>query len=238
MTGGFFNTTVGGTGTVAVTSVGKPVVFECSGRVLTSSRRSCVRRLDTRHAQLEEHGLELRGGSGEAVQYVFHGPGFVVAQAYEWGPLNQGPSDAQPDLRQRPLPVRGGERSRREVQRGSRRARTRGPRGQGREVVYTGQLSSTRAGRVDGQAGQEGRHQRERSLMRVSGGRGWFTTSVGYLHLVTSRTKVSASMPATSGARRLASGTSTAQGRRPCRRGLFNTTVGGPGGSSTWSASR
>ena len=30
MAGGFFNTTVGGTGTVAVTSVGKPVVFDCS----------------------------------------------------------------------------------------------------------------------------------------------------------------------------------------------------------------
>ena len=26
----------------------------------------------------------LRGGSGEAVQLVFHGPGFVVVQSYEW----------------------------------------------------------------------------------------------------------------------------------------------------------
>ncbi len=26
----------------------------------------------------------LRGGSGEAFQYAFHGPGFVVVQAYEW----------------------------------------------------------------------------------------------------------------------------------------------------------
>jgi uncharacterized protein (AIM24 family) len=26
----------------------------------------------------------LRGGSGEAFQYAFHGPGFVVVQADEW----------------------------------------------------------------------------------------------------------------------------------------------------------
>ena len=26
----------------------------------------------------------LRGGSGEAVQMAFHGPGFVVVQSYEW----------------------------------------------------------------------------------------------------------------------------------------------------------
>jgi uncharacterized protein (AIM24 family) len=32
----------------------------------------------------------LRGGSGEAVQYAFHGPGFVVVQAYEWKPATQG----------------------------------------------------------------------------------------------------------------------------------------------------
>ena len=28
----------------------------------------------------------LRGGSGEAIQYAFSGPGFVVVQAYEWRP--------------------------------------------------------------------------------------------------------------------------------------------------------
>jgi uncharacterized protein (AIM24 family) len=27
----------------------------------------------------------LRGGSGEAFQYAFHGPGFVVVQPSEWG---------------------------------------------------------------------------------------------------------------------------------------------------------
>ena len=34
----------------------------------------------------------LRGGSGEAFQYAFHGPGFVVVQAYEWTAAAQGKS--------------------------------------------------------------------------------------------------------------------------------------------------
>jgi uncharacterized protein (AIM24 family) len=34
----------------------------------------------------------LRGGSGEAFQYAFHGPGFVVVQAFEWTPPAQGKS--------------------------------------------------------------------------------------------------------------------------------------------------
>jgi uncharacterized protein (AIM24 family) len=31
----------------------------------------------------------LRGGSGEAFQYAFHGPGFVVVQPNEWTPPTQ-----------------------------------------------------------------------------------------------------------------------------------------------------
>ena len=93
MTGGFFNTTVGGTGTVGVTSVGKPVVFDCSQQPVLVDPNSAVMWSATLtpavHSSMNM-GSMLRGGSGEAVQYVFHGPGFVVVQAYEWGPLNQG----------------------------------------------------------------------------------------------------------------------------------------------------
>jgi uncharacterized protein (AIM24 family) len=32
----------------------------------------------------------LRGGSGEAFQYAFHGPGFVVVQPSEWQPPTSG----------------------------------------------------------------------------------------------------------------------------------------------------
>ncbi len=31
----------------------------------------------------------VRGGSGEAFQYAFHGPGFVVVQPSEWAPPSQ-----------------------------------------------------------------------------------------------------------------------------------------------------
>ena len=34
----------------------------------------------------------LRGGSGEAVQFAFQGPGFVVVQPSEWTPTAQGSS--------------------------------------------------------------------------------------------------------------------------------------------------
>jgi uncharacterized protein (AIM24 family) len=93
MTGGFFNTTVGGNGTVAVTSVGKPVVFDCSQQPVNVDPNSAVMwsagLVPTAHSSMNMSSM-LRGGSGEAVQYVFHGPGFVVVQAYEWSATNQG----------------------------------------------------------------------------------------------------------------------------------------------------
>ncbi|MEO5853571.1 MAG: AIM24 family protein [Nocardioides sp.] len=85
--GGVFNTTVTGTGTVAINVVGKPVVLDCSQQPTY---------VDTQAAVCWSAGLVpginntmnmksmLRGGSGEAFQYVFHGPGFVVVQAFEW----------------------------------------------------------------------------------------------------------------------------------------------------------
>lgn len=93
MTGGFFNTTVGGSGTVAVTSVGKPVVFDCSQQPVFVDPNSAVMwsagLVPAAHSSMNMSSV-LRGGSGEAVQYVFHGLGFVVVQAYEWTATNQG----------------------------------------------------------------------------------------------------------------------------------------------------
>jgi uncharacterized protein (AIM24 family) len=90
---GFFNTTVGGRGTVAVTSVGKPVVFDCSRQPVYVDPNSTVMwsagLVPTTHSSMNMSSV-LRGGSGEAIQYVFHGPGFVVVQAYEWTATNQG----------------------------------------------------------------------------------------------------------------------------------------------------
>ncbi|WP_235735752.1 AIM24 family protein [Nocardioides alcanivorans] len=87
---GLFNTTVGGTGTVAVTSVGRPTVFDCSKAPVAVDPNSTVlwsaNLAPTLNNSMNMSSM-LRGGSGEAIQYVFHGPGFVVVQAFEWSPL-------------------------------------------------------------------------------------------------------------------------------------------------------
>jgi uncharacterized protein (AIM24 family) len=86
--GGFFNTTVSGTGTVAINVVGKPVVLDCSQQPTYVDTQASVcwsaNLVPGIHNAMNMKSL-LRGGSGEAFQYAFHGPGFVVVQAYEWG---------------------------------------------------------------------------------------------------------------------------------------------------------
>ena len=87
MAGGLFNTTVSGSGTVALCTVGKPVVLDCSQQPTYVDVQACV----AWSANLVPHVVSsmnfksmLRGGSGEAFQYAFHGPGFVVVQPYEF----------------------------------------------------------------------------------------------------------------------------------------------------------
>jgi len=92
-TGGLFNTTIGGTGTVAINVVGKPVVLDCSRQPTFVDPQAAVcwsaNLSPGVHSSMNVSSM-LRGGSGEAIQYVFHGPGFVVVQAYEWKPASQG----------------------------------------------------------------------------------------------------------------------------------------------------
>lgn len=91
--GGFFNTTIGGTGTLAITVVGKPVVLDCSQRPTYVDPQAAVcwsaNLVPGIHNSMNVSSV-LRGGTGEAFQYVFHGPGFVVVQAYEWKPATSG----------------------------------------------------------------------------------------------------------------------------------------------------
>jgi uncharacterized protein (AIM24 family) len=86
--GGFFNTTVAGTGTVAINVVGKPVVLDCSHQPTYVDTQAAVcwsaSLVPGVHNAMNVKSM-LRGGSGEAFQYAFHGAGFVVVQAYEWG---------------------------------------------------------------------------------------------------------------------------------------------------------
>jgi uncharacterized protein (AIM24 family) len=90
--GGLFNTEITGQGTVALTADGDPVLLDCS-QIPTY--------VDVQAAVAWSTGLQpqvvssmnmrsmLRGGTGEAAQYLFHGPGFVVVQPSEGRPVAQ-----------------------------------------------------------------------------------------------------------------------------------------------------
>jgi len=87
MAGGLFNTTVTGTGTAALCTVGKPVVLDCSQQPTYVDVQSAVAwsaNLVPDVVSSMNMKSMLRGGSGEAVQYAFHGPGFVVVQPFEF----------------------------------------------------------------------------------------------------------------------------------------------------------
>ena len=87
LAGGLFNTTVSGEGMVALHSIGKPVVLECTQQPTYVDTQACVAwsaNLQPSMVSSMKFKSMLRGGSGEALQYAFHGPGFVVVQADEW----------------------------------------------------------------------------------------------------------------------------------------------------------
>ncbi|SFK18987.1 AIM24 family protein [Cellulomonas sp. KH9] len=86
MTGGFFNTVVHGHGSVALTSDGKPVILDCSQQPTYVDPNAAVcwsANLAPEVVSSMNMSSMLRGGSGEAFQYKFHGPGFVVVQPSE-----------------------------------------------------------------------------------------------------------------------------------------------------------
>jgi uncharacterized protein (AIM24 family) len=89
MAGGLFNTTVSGAGTVALCTVGKPLVLDCSQQATYVDVQAAVawsaNLVPNVVSSMNMKSL-LRGGSGEAFQYAFHGPGFVVVQPFEFVP--------------------------------------------------------------------------------------------------------------------------------------------------------
>ncbi len=92
LAGGLFNTTVSGTGDVALCTVGKPVVLDCSRQPTYVDVQAAVAwsaNLVPQVVSSMNMKSMLRGGSGEAVQFAFHGPGFVVVQPSEWAPVAQ-----------------------------------------------------------------------------------------------------------------------------------------------------
>jgi uncharacterized protein (AIM24 family) len=87
MAGGLFNTTISGTGTAALCTVGKPVVLDCAQQPTYVDVQAAVAwSADLVPNVVSSMNVKsmLRGGSGEAFQYAFHGPGFVVVQPYEF----------------------------------------------------------------------------------------------------------------------------------------------------------
>jgi uncharacterized protein (AIM24 family) len=93
MAGGLFNTTVSGTGTVAMHTVGAPVVLDCSQQPTYVDVQAAVAwsaNLVPSVVNSMNMKSMLRGGTGEAFQFAFHGPGFVVVQPSEWAPVTQG----------------------------------------------------------------------------------------------------------------------------------------------------
>jgi uncharacterized protein (AIM24 family) len=95
LAGGLFNTTVTGQGMVALHTMGKPVVLDCTQQPTYVDTQACVAwsaGLTPTMVSSMKFKSMLRGGSGEAMQYAFHGPGFVVVQADEWEQAPQGSS--------------------------------------------------------------------------------------------------------------------------------------------------
>jgi len=95
MAGGLFNTTVSGQGMVALHTMGKPVVLDCSQQPTYVDTQACVAwsaNLQPSMVSSMKFKSMLRGGSGEVWQYAFHGPGFVVVQADEWEQASSGSS--------------------------------------------------------------------------------------------------------------------------------------------------
>jgi uncharacterized protein (AIM24 family) len=87
--GGFFNTEVTGHGTVAITSDGPPMLLDCSGPPTYVDIQAAVAWSSNLVPQVVSSlnvRSMLRGGSGEAFQYGFSGPGFVVVQPSEGQP--------------------------------------------------------------------------------------------------------------------------------------------------------
>lgn len=86
LTGGLFNTTLRGTGWVAVTTDGEPVVLNAAEAPTFTDTNAVVGwslGLQTSLQKSFTAGALIGRGSGEAFQVAFHGNGFVIVQPSE-----------------------------------------------------------------------------------------------------------------------------------------------------------
>ncbi len=85
-TGGLFNTTLRGTGWVALTTDGPPVVLNAAEAPTYADTNAVVAWSANLQTQLKtsfKAGALIGRGSGEALQVAFHGQGFVIVQPSE-----------------------------------------------------------------------------------------------------------------------------------------------------------
>ncbi len=90
--GGLFNMTIKGTGWVAVTAHGTPVLLDTSQMPTFADGRSAVcwsAHLQVGVNRTMKAGALIGRGSGEAMQLAFRGQGFVLVQASEGPPVVQ-----------------------------------------------------------------------------------------------------------------------------------------------------
>ncbi|MDH4147429.1 MAG: AIM24 family protein [Acidimicrobiia bacterium] len=83
---GLFNTFLTGTGRVAITSKGTPLVLDCSQQPTYVDPNAAIcwaANLQVQMQRSEGMGGLIGRSSGEHLQMMFHGPGFVVVQPHE-----------------------------------------------------------------------------------------------------------------------------------------------------------
>jgi uncharacterized protein (AIM24 family) len=91
--GGAFNTLVTGQGVIAVATDGPPMILDCSQQPTFVDIQAAVAwsaNLSPQVVSSMNIKSLLRGGSGEALQFSFHGPGFVIVQPSEGLPFGGG----------------------------------------------------------------------------------------------------------------------------------------------------
>ena len=86
LSGGMWNTTLTGEGQVAITTDGQPVILDCSTQATFTDMHATVAwsaNLTPSVKNSFSAGSMVGRGSGEAFQYAFQGPGFVIVQPSE-----------------------------------------------------------------------------------------------------------------------------------------------------------
>lgn len=90
LTGGMWNTQLSGVGKVAISTVGQPVILECSQQPTYVDLQAAIAWSSNLTPSIKSSfkaGALIGRGSGESFQYAFHGQGWVIVQPSEAAPV-------------------------------------------------------------------------------------------------------------------------------------------------------